>query len=88
MTADKVDDPADTGAGGVEKRRRARQHDAIAATSDDEAAPSDDEMRRRSREARAAVAELRRFDGTETTAVSRMTGLSVEELDDLGGLPK
>lgn len=36
-------------------------------------------------------AEIRRvlgqLDGTASTAVSLMTGVSVDELDDLGGLP-
>ncbi|MBC8094101.1 MAG: hypothetical protein H7Y15_19645 [Pseudonocardia sp.] len=31
---------------------------------------------------------LDRLNGTDAAAVSLMTGLSAEELDDLGGLPK
>jgi hypothetical protein len=31
---------------------------------------------------------LRHLDGSEAAAVSVLTGLSVDELDDLGGLPK
>jgi len=33
-------------------------------------------------------AALGQLNGSEGTAVSVMTGLSAEELDDLGGLPK
>jgi hypothetical protein len=33
-------------------------------------------------------AALGQRDGTDAAAVSLMTGLSAEELDDLGGLPK
>jgi predicted transcriptional regulator len=33
-------------------------------------------------------AELARLDGSDAAAVSLMTGLSADELDDLGGLPK
>lgn len=33
-------------------------------------------------------AALGQLDGTDTAAVSLMTGLSAEELDDLGGTPK
>ena len=31
---------------------------------------------------------LGRLNGSETAAVSHLTGLSADELDDLGGLPK
>lgn len=31
---------------------------------------------------------LKQLNGTDAAAVSMMTGLSAEELDDLGGLPK
>ena len=33
-------------------------------------------------------AALGQLNGTDAAAVSLMTGLSAEELDDLGGLPK
>ena len=33
-------------------------------------------------------AALGQLNGTDAAAVSMMTGLSAEELDDLGGLPK
>jgi hypothetical protein len=33
-------------------------------------------------------AALEHLDGTDAAAVSMMTDLSVEELDDLGGLPE
>lgn len=33
-------------------------------------------------------AALSQLNGTDAAAVSMMTGLSTEELDDLGGLPK
>ena len=44
----------------------------------------------RASEAQTAAIEtaLGSLDGTDEAAVSLMTGLSSEELDDLGGMPK
>jgi hypothetical protein len=36
----------------------------------------------------SAPAKLGQLNGTDAAAVSLMTGLSGEELDDLGGMPK
>lgn len=43
---------------------------------------------RRVASAARAVAALGQLNGTDAAAVSLMTGLSAEELDDLGDLPK
>ena len=37
---------------------------------------------------RGDIGALDQLNGTDAAAVSLMTGLSAEELDDLGGLPK